>query len=81
MATRIAAYRKRRGMTQTQLAEHLGIHPTSLSKIERGHRYLTERMERRIAQVLGLTPDETRDMLGFPQSARQVPHLRVVARQ
>lgn len=75
---KIDHYRHQRGFSQQHLADTIGIHVTTLSKIERGHRYLTEPVERRIVAALALTPDERRDLLGLPHPGTSGAHLRLL---
>ena len=61
MATQIGyiirTYRKRKGMTQTELAEAVGYKDkTSISKIEKGVATITLEQSKRIAEVLGFNP-------------------------
>jgi transcriptional regulator with XRE-family HTH domain len=48
----IAAIRKKRGLSQQELAEKLGVHWVTVSKIERGKQKLTTEWMDRIAAVL-----------------------------
>ena len=53
-ANRIAEMRKQVGLTQQALAEKLGIHWVTVSKIERGARKLSFERCKEIADVLGV---------------------------
>ena len=55
---RIAAGRKRRGWSQRKLAEELGVHWITLSKIERGRQKLTWDRIVQIARSLEVEPSE-----------------------
>ena len=55
---RLKAIRKRRGFTQVELAERLGIHPSLISQYECGYLRLHGALLIRLAQVLQTTPDE-----------------------
>lgn len=66
---RIAFYRRRAGLSQSELAGRLRIHPGTLSRLENGRQYLTEMMEQRIAYELDLSSDERNHMLGLPLGA------------
>jgi transcriptional regulator with XRE-family HTH domain len=52
---RVRAARRERGMTQEQLAEAAGIHPTFVSNLERGYRVATIVTLVRVARGLGVT--------------------------
>ncbi len=52
---KVAALRKRRALTQEQLAEHLQISPGYLRRIERGAENLTMRSLEKLAEALGLS--------------------------
>ncbi|MGM5020213.1 helix-turn-helix domain-containing protein [Tardiphaga sp. 367_B4_N1_1] len=52
----IASIRKRLRMTQQQLADALGVHWITVSKIERGKMRLTTEWMTKIAKVLGVGP-------------------------
>jgi transcriptional regulator with XRE-family HTH domain len=52
--TTIKAARERRGLTGEDLRERAGIHPTSLSFLERGQQAPTFEQIRRLSKVLGL---------------------------
>jgi transcriptional regulator with XRE-family HTH domain len=61
---RIAIYRARRGLTQTELANLVGYGPDWLSKIERGERPLRNvEVVDELARVLRVAPG---DLLGQP---------------
>ncbi|NSX87644.1 helix-turn-helix transcriptional regulator [Agrobacterium tumefaciens] len=49
---RIAEVRKKRGLTQAQLAEKLGVHWVTISKLERGIMQLTSDWIERLAEAL-----------------------------
>ena len=57
---RIAAERKARGMTQQQLADAVGAHWITISKLERGHIKLTTDWLEKLAKPLGV---RTMDLL------------------
>lgn len=50
--------RKRRGLSQVEVAERLGIHQSLISQYERGYLRLHGALLVRLAQVLKTTPDE-----------------------
>lgn len=58
LAQRIRAFRKLKGLTQTDLAEAAEISIGILGEIERGHRAPTKAMIRRLAEVLGVQVKE-----------------------
>lgn len=50
---KIAQARRKKGMTQQQAADALGMHRETYARIERGHSTTTDTMQR-ICKVLGL---------------------------
>ena len=80
IGTRIARIRKERGLSQAQLAEHIGIIQAIVSAYERGKLRLTADMAVRLAQALSVTTDE----LLQPSRARppesKKPSLKVLRR-
>ena len=52
---RVRSARNRAGMTQEQLAEAAGLHPTFVSNVERGYRVPTVATLVRLASALGVT--------------------------
>lgn len=55
---RLKAIRKRRGFTQVELAQQLGIHPSLISQYECGYLRLHGALLLRLAQALQTSPDE-----------------------
>jgi DNA-binding XRE family transcriptional regulator len=55
---RLQEIRKRRGFSQVDVAERLGIHPSLISQFERGYLRLHGALLVRFAQMLATTPDE-----------------------
>lgn len=55
---RIADARKAKGVTQQELADRLGIHSVTMSKLERGKMQLTTKWINRIAEALGVDAGE-----------------------
>lgn len=53
---RIRAAREARGVTQRQLAEHLGVTPSYVSHLESGERNITTEMAARIGRFLNVRP-------------------------
>lgn len=53
---RVRAVRQEKGMTQEELAEAAGLHPTYISNLERGYRVATIVTLVRVASGLGCTP-------------------------
>lgn len=54
---RLQQIRKRRGLSQVEVAERLGIHPSLISQYERGYLRLHGALLVRFAQILITTPD------------------------
>jgi transcriptional regulator with XRE-family HTH domain len=57
----LAAARRDANLTQEQLSDLSGIHPTEVSRIERGQRDVRISTVARLAQALGLTPGQLLD--------------------
>lgn len=55
---RLKALRKRRGLSQVELAQRLGIHPSMISQYECGYLRLHGALLVRLAQALQTTSDE-----------------------
>jgi len=55
---RLQEIRKRRQMSQVEVAQRLGIHPSLVSQYERGYLRLHGALLVRMAEVLKTTPDE-----------------------
>jgi len=58
IGVRLRALRRSRGMTQTELADALGTHYTSVSHVERGLRGLTIQQLVKLAKALRVSADE-----------------------
>lgn len=58
LAKRIRAFRKLKGMTQTDLANHLNISISIIGAIERGHRQPDDKLLEAIAQALRVDVEE-----------------------
>lgn len=54
----IQMYRERAGISQEQLAEHIGVSITSVSNIERGANYPSFENFIKILNFIGASPDE-----------------------
>jgi transcriptional regulator with XRE-family HTH domain len=55
---RLKVLRKRRGLSQVELAQQLDLHPSLISQYECGYLRLHGALLVRLAQALGTTPDE-----------------------
>lgn len=58
----VRAWRRRAGLTQSQLAERLGTSHNQVQHLESGERALTARWLRRLGRALGATPGMLLDM-------------------
>ena len=58
LAWRLKDIRKRRGLSQVELAQRLGVHQSLISQYERGYLRLHGALLVRFAQILATTPDE-----------------------
>ena len=66
MANHLLAWRDARGLTLQQVADQIGTDKTQISKLENGHRRLTEGWLNRLAAAYGC---QARDLLGPPNDA------------
>lgn len=66
LGQRIARFRKAKGLTQTQLAEHLGIAQQTLAHYERGSLRIAVALLKPLARVLEVSIEE---LLGDPAPA------------
>ncbi len=57
MKNNIGLARKSRGMTQTELAELLGVKPARISRIEKGENSLGSEQLKQIADILDVSAD------------------------
>lgn len=58
METKIKEYRRKRELTQSQLAEVLGVRQTTICQWENGNRNPSIKMCKKLADVFGVTVDE-----------------------
>jgi transcriptional regulator with XRE-family HTH domain len=58
LAQRIRAFRKLKGYTQDELARRLGVSIAVLGSVERGTRKADTKLLNKIAETLGINPDE-----------------------
>lgn len=80
IAKNIIQLRKERGLTQTQLAEAMGISRNLLSNYELGRTHLTDESIIKLAEVLKVSAD---DILGLshPKTiSDEVPSIRFIRR-
>ena len=66
--------RKARGLTQEQLAERVGVHFTTIAKLERAERGLSMDMLAALSRALGVAPIE---IIGEGTASKQAP-MRMV---
>ncbi len=73
----IRQLRKARGLTQEDLATRIGVHFTTIAKIERAERGLSLNMLAAISNALGVVPRDilNDDMFKAPPRMRMVPLL------
>lgn len=78
IGSRIASVRKKRGFTQTQLAEEIGITQSLVSDYETGRLHLNDEMIIRFSLALKASSDE---LLGIKNSGDQTEHsLKIIRR-
>jgi transcriptional regulator with XRE-family HTH domain len=68
---RLRALRAERGISQDDLADRTGIHPTAIGRLERGLREPRLKTILRLAEGLGAQPGRLLDYLGERQLTRQ----------
>lgn len=56
--SRVQSYRKAAGLSQEELAEKIGAHTITISRLERGKMKLNQDWRERIAAALGVNPRE-----------------------
>ncbi len=57
----LRAYRKKKGLSQEDFADFVGVHRTYMGGLERGERNLTLQSLERLAEALGV---DVRELLG-----------------
>ena len=67
---RLTIERKRRGLSQAQLARLADVHPATLSRLEAGKLFAYAGWRRRLGRVLGVPGDELFDQADDSTSAR-----------
>lgn len=75
---RLAQLRKRRGLSQVEVAKRLGIHQSLISQYERGYLRLHGALVVRLAAVLDTTPDQ---ILGTGELADGEPQPPTIDRR
>jgi transcriptional regulator with XRE-family HTH domain len=70
---RLKTIRKRRGLSQVELAARLGLHQSLISQYERGYLRLHGALLMRLAQALATTPDEILGSPARPPAAPEAP--------
>lgn len=58
MLSRLELERRERNWTSLQMAIIMGVHPSALSQVERGHRKAWTAFREKAAKALGLIEDE-----------------------
>ncbi len=56
--SRLAEYRKRRMLTQMELAQLSGVSRAAIAALEKGHREAQPRTARKLAKVLKVKPEQ-----------------------
>lgn len=76
---RIARFRKAQGLTQQQLAEHIGVTRTVITDYESGRVRIYDEMLARLAKTLGISTDA---ILGLDPvtTPPEAPSLRLIKR-
>jgi transcriptional regulator with XRE-family HTH domain len=77
---RLQEIRKRRGLSQVEVAQRLGIHQSLISQYERGYLRLHGALLVRLATVLETTPDEILALKSAKAEADQPQDRRFVRR-
>lgn len=73
--TRLAAFRKTRGLTQVQLSEHTGVSQRAISSYEAQGSYPPADVVASLARGLGVSTDELLGLKTLPRSLRQPPDV------
>ncbi|MBA3052060.1 helix-turn-helix transcriptional regulator [bacterium] len=79
VAVFVRKYRKKREMTQEELAEKCGLHPTYIAKIESGRQVCSLKTLSRLADALSVSPHALLGQIDKKQAAVyqfQNEHLR-----
>jgi len=58
LVTTVQECRRRRYLSQRELAQAAGISPSAVAQIETGHHSPHPRTRRKIAEALGISPDD-----------------------
>jgi len=78
---RIATFRRKRGLTQTELANNVGIIQALVSDYERGKLKVSAEMAARIALALGISTDRMLGIDGIEaNNATPIPSRKVLRR-
>jgi putative transcriptional regulator len=64
--TRLEFIRRNLGLSQVELAGRVGIHPTAIVQVERGHRKPWPSFRKLIAAELGVLEEELFNTNGWP---------------
>lgn len=78
-SNKVRALRKERGLTMEQLGEKVGVHFTTIAKIERSQRGLSGELLAKIAEALDVDPQELVDEVPMTVAVRMVPMVGKIA--
>lgn len=67
--TKLEFVRRITGLSQTELGRRIGVSPTNIVLVERGHRKPWPKLRRQLAEALGVPENELFDAEGWPLKA------------
>jgi putative transcriptional regulator len=65
--TVLEVIRRNNGISQTELGRQIGINPTSIAQIERGHRKSWPKLRKQLSETLGIDENLLFDEQGWPK--------------
>lgn len=65
------------GISQTKLAQHLGVHPKEINQIVRGHKGISSRMAWKLSQALGTSPELWTNLQAMYDLSRNRPEKEI----
>lgn len=75
MGARVRQWRKKRGMTQEQLAERAGVSPSYLGHIERGTRIASINTIVELCTALDVTPNDLLGIKGMMEEREEAKRM------
>lgn len=78
-SNRLREVRKRKGLTMADLGEKVGVHFTTIAKIERSQRRLSGELLHALAVALDVPPEELVEAIPMTVAVRMVPLIGKIA--